>query len=337
MKAVVCRSPGELVLEDRPEPGAPPAGWALVAVSHVGICGTDYHIFEGKHPFLAYPRIMGHEVSGTVIEVGEDVDLAVGEAVVVNPYLACGKCIACRQGKPNCCVRIEVLGVHRDGAMCEQILVPAQNLYPANGLSLADAAAVEFLAIGAHAVRRSLADPGARTLVIGAGPIGLGTALFARIAGLDVTLLDMSAERLGFAESELGFATLDGSRGAADLVREATGGDGFDVVFDATGNTRSVQSAFAHVAHGGALVLVSVVKDDIAFSDPEFHKREMMVIGSRNALRADFDHVAASIRNGALPLAKLVTHRTTLGETPHDLARWAHEKSGLIKAVIQVG
>ncbi|MER8784651.1 zinc-binding alcohol dehydrogenase family protein [Mesorhizobium sp. M1006] len=338
MKAVVCRSPGELVLEDRPAPGAPPAGWALVAVSHVGICGTDYHIFEGKHPFLAYPRIMGHEVSGTVIEVGEDVDLAVGEAVNVNPYLACGKCIACRQGKPNCCVMIEVLGVHRDGAMCEQILVPAQNLYPANGLSLADAAAVEFLAIGAHAVRRSLADPGARTLVIGAGPIGLGTALFARIAGLDVMLLDMSAERLGFAESELGFATLDGSRGAAaDLVREATGGDGFDVVFDATGNTRSVQSAFAHVAHGGALVLVSVVKDDIAFSDPEFHKREMMLIGSRNALRADFDHVAASIRNGALPLAKLVTHRTTLGETPHDLARWAHEKSGLIKAVIQVG
>ncbi|MER8613311.1 MULTISPECIES: zinc-binding alcohol dehydrogenase family protein [unclassified Mesorhizobium] len=338
MKAVVCRSPGELVLEDRPAPGAPPSGWALVAVSHVGICGTDYHIFEGKHPFLAYPRIMGHEVSGTVLETGQGVDLAIGEAVIVNPYLACGKCIACRQGKPNCCVRIEVLGVHRDGAMCEQILVPAQNLYPANGLSLADAAAVEFLAIGAHAVRRSLAQSGARTLVIGAGPIGLGTALFARIAGLDVTLLDMSAERLGFAESELGFATLNGSQGAAaDLVRQATDGDGFDAVFDATGNTQSVQSAFAHVAHGGTLVLVSVVKDDIAFSDPEFHKREMMLIGSRNALRADFDHVAASIRNGAVPLAKLVTHRTMLGETPRDLARWAHEKSGLIKAVIQVG
>jgi 2-desacetyl-2-hydroxyethyl bacteriochlorophyllide A dehydrogenase len=338
MKAVVCRSPGDLVLEDRAAPGAPPSGWALVAVSHVGICGTDYHIFEGKHPFLAYPRIMGHEVSGTVMKVGDGVDLTIGEPVIINPYLACGKCIACRQGKPNCCVRIEVLGVHRDGAMCEKILVPAQNLYPANGLSLADAAAVEFLAIGAHAVRRSLADPGARTLVIGAGPIGLGTALFARIAGLDTTLLDMSAERLGFAASELGFATLDGSRATAtDLVREAAGGEGFDVVFDATGNTRSVQSAFAHVAHGGTLVLVSVVKDDIAFSDPEFHKREMTLVGSRNALRADFDHVAASIRDGAVPLAKLVTHRTTLGDTPRDLARWVHEKSGLIKAVIQVG
>ncbi|CAN7338351.1 zinc-binding alcohol dehydrogenase family protein [Mesorhizobium amorphae] len=338
MKAVVCRAPGDLVLEDRPAPGAPPPGWALVAVSHVGICGTDYHIFEGKHPFLAYPRIMGHEVSGTVVDKGDGVTLNVGEAVIINPYLACGKCIACRHDKPNCCVKIEVLGVHRDGAMCEQILVPVQNLYPANGLSLADAAAVEFLAIGAHAVRRARADPGARTLVIGAGPIGLGTALFARIAGLDVSLLDMSSERLGFAESELGFATLDGSRAtAADLVRGATGGEGFDVVFDATGNTQSVQSAFAHVAHGGTLVLVSVVKDDIVFSDPEFHKREMTLVGSRNALGADFDHVAASIRNGAVPLAKLVTHRTTLGQAPLDLARWAHQKSGLIKAVIEVG
>ncbi|TGS60347.1 dehydrogenase, partial [Mesorhizobium sp. M3A.F.Ca.ET.201.01.1.1] len=184
--------------------------------------------------------------------------------VIINPYLACGRCIACRRGKPNCCVSIEVLGVHRDGAMCDEILVPAQNLYPANGLSLADAAAVEFLAIGAHAVRRSLAAPGQRTLVIGAGPIGLGTALFARIAGLDVSLLDMSTERLGFAESELGFAALDGSKASpAELVRHATDGEGFDLVFDATGNTQSVQSAFAHVAHGGALVLVSVVKDDI--------------------------------------------------------------------------
>ncbi|MDX8518365.1 zinc-binding alcohol dehydrogenase family protein [Mesorhizobium dulcispinae] len=338
MKAVVCRSPGDLVLEERAEPGAPPPGWARVAVSHVGICGTDYHIFEGKHPFLAYPRIMGHEVSGTVDEKGEGVGLAIGEAVIINPYLACGKCIACRHGKPNCCVSIEVLGVHRDGAMCDEILVPAQNLYPANGLSLADAAAVEFLAIGAHAVRRSLAAPGQRTLVIGAGPIGLGTALFARIAGLDVSLLDMSTERLDFAESELGFAALDGSKTpAADLVRQATGGEGFDIVFDATGNTKSVQSAFAHVAHGGTLVLVSVVKDDITFSDPEFHKREMTLVGSRNALRADFDHVAASIRNGAVPLAKLVTHRTSLAGTPRDLARWAHEKSGLIKAVIEVG
>jgi 2-desacetyl-2-hydroxyethyl bacteriochlorophyllide A dehydrogenase len=337
MKAVICRSPGELVLEDRPEPGAPPPGWALVAVSHVGICGTDYHIFEGKHPFLAYPRVMGHEVSGTVVEAGQGASPAAGETVIVNPYLACGRCVACRHGKPNCCVAIEVLGVHRDGAMCERILVPAQNLYPANGLSLADAAAVEFLAIGAHAVRRSLAPSGSRALVVGAGPIGLGTAVFARIAGLEVTMLDMSDERLSFAETELGFGGIDGRGDVAAQVYHATGGDGFDVVFDATGNATSMQSAFAHVAHGGTLVLVSVVKEAITFSDPEFHKREMTLVGSRNALADDFEHVAASMRAGKVPLDRLVTHRTTLAETPRDLARWAHEKAGLIKAVIEVG
>jgi 2-desacetyl-2-hydroxyethyl bacteriochlorophyllide A dehydrogenase len=337
MKAVVCVSPGNLTLVSRPAAGTPVAGWALVKVSHVGICGTDYHIFEGNHPFLAYPRVMGHEVSGTILSVGDGVLLSVGQEVVVNPYLACGACVSCRQDKPNCCVKIEVLGVHRDGAMCEELLVPAANLYPADGLSLADAAGVEFLAIGAHAVRRSLAGQGKRSLVIGAGPIGLGTALFARIAGQDVTLLDVSGERLDFAQRELGFSVVYDPRGSAgDRVLERTAGEGFDVVFDATGNARSIEAAFTLVAHGGALVMVSVVKDDITFSDPEFHKREMMLISSRNATRVDFEHVSASILSGSIPIEKLITHHTTLEDSPRDIARWAHEKSGLIKAVIAI-
>jgi threonine dehydrogenase-like Zn-dependent dehydrogenase len=270
---------------------------------------------------------MGHEVSGTILSVGEGVSLSVGQEVVVNPYLSCGACVSCRQEKPNCCVKIEVLGVHRDGAMCEELLVPAANLYPADGLSLADAAGVEFLAIGAHAVRRSLAGQGARSLVIGAGPIGLGTALFARIAGQDVTLLDVSAERLDFAERQLGFSVVYDPRGSAgDRVLDRTAGEGFDVVFDATGNARSIEAAFAHVAHG----------DDITFSDPEFHKREMMLISSRNATRVDFEHVSASISSGLIPIEKLITHYTTLEDCPRDIARWVHEKSGLIKAVIAI-
>jgi 2-desacetyl-2-hydroxyethyl bacteriochlorophyllide A dehydrogenase len=337
MRALVCRKPGELALEERPEPRLGETTEVLVGVSHVGICGTDFHIYEGKHPFLAYPRVMGHEVSGIVLEAGEGAALSPGQPVIVNPYLSCGSCIACRNGKANCCVAIEVLGVHRDGAMCEQVLVPASNLYPTNGLSLEEAAGVEFLAIGAHAVRRSLGQPGSRALVVGAGPIGLGTALFARIAGFSVTLLDLSTERLLFAERELGLPGLLGSAdGSAEAVRSATGGDGFDIVFDASGNTRSMGSAFAYVAHGGTLVLVSVVNDDITFSDPEFHKREMMLIASRNATREDFDHVVASIRSGTVPFWKLVTHRTTLADSRNDIPHWIAEKKGLIKALIRV-
>ena len=153
---VACLAPGQLALIDRPEPAPPGPGEALVAVAHVGICGTDYHIFQGKHPYLAYPRVMGHEVSGTVLAVGEGVALAPGATVIVNPYIACGTCVACRQGKPNCCTAIAVLGVHRDGAMCERILVPAANLYPTDGLSLRDSAAVDSFVGQMNALARRI-------------------------------------------------------------------------------------------------------------------------------------------------------------------------------------
>ncbi|MDQ0318233.1 2-desacetyl-2-hydroxyethyl bacteriochlorophyllide A dehydrogenase [Pararhizobium capsulatum DSM 1112] len=337
MKAVLCNEPGQLVLADVPAPGAVPAGWVRLAVSHVGICGTDYHIYEGKHPFLQYPRIMGHEISARVTEPGEGVSLEQGNLVIVNPYIACGDCGACRKGKQNCCTNIRVLGVHTDGAQCEEILVPEENLYPADGLSPAAAATVEFLAIGAHAVRRSCAPKGSRALVIGAGPIGLGTAIFSKIAGHDVALMDTSGERLAMAASAFGFekGILADDR-AAEAVTAVTQGDGFDVVFDATGYAGSMERSFAYVAHGGCLVFVSVVKDDIRFSDPEFHKREMMLVGSRNATKEDFVHVADAIRSGHVPVDALITHRTTLDRVVDDLPRWAREKTGLVKAVIEI-
>jgi 2-desacetyl-2-hydroxyethyl bacteriochlorophyllide A dehydrogenase len=337
MKAAVCRAPGELAIERRELRVGPAAGEVRVAVSHVGICGTDYHIYEGKHPFLEYPRIMGHEFSGSIAAVGDGVAMKVGARVLINPYVACGHCIACRKQKPNCCVAIKVLGVHVDGAMCEAIDVPSRNIIPAAGLSTRDAAMVEFLAIGAHAVRRSQAQRGARALVVGAGPIGLGLAIFARIAGLNVTLLDLSRERLAFASTRLGFeATVEGGDGAFEQLGALTGGEGFDVVFDATGAARSIEAGFAHVAHGGVYVLVSVVKDQISFADPEFHKREMMLIGSRNATHEDFETVIAAIRNGAAHLDALATHETTLDRVARDLPIWAHEKTGLVKAIVRI-
>ncbi|OHV79242.1 zinc-binding alcohol dehydrogenase family protein [Ensifer sp. LCM 4579] len=337
MKAVVCPEPGRLEVVERSRPAAPEPGWVRLAVRRVGICGTDYHIFEGKHPFLEYPRVMGHEISATVIEAGAGSALVPGTLVVVNPYIACGSCIACRKGKPNCCTSIRVLGVHIDGAFCEEIVMPEENLYPANELSAEAAATVEFLAIGAHAVRRSRTAAGARALVIGAGPIGLGTALFSAIAGHAVTLLDTSTERLAFAAERLGLSRgILAGEGSEKTIAEATDDEGFDVVFDATGNGASMMRSFSYVAHGGTLVFVSVVKDEIRFSDPEFHKREMTLVASRNATREDFGHVVASIGKGLVPVEALITHRTTLAAAVTDLPRWAHDKTGLVKAVITV-
>jgi len=335
MDALLCTTPGTLEVVQRPRT-ARATGEVLVRPRRVGICGTDYHIYEGKHPFLAYPRVMGHELAVEVVDGGES-DFRVGEIVVVNPYLSCGSCIACRKGKPNCCTKIAVLGVHRDGGMTGWLSLPPQNLVRAAGLSADACATVEFLAIGAHAVRRAALETDERVLVIGAGPIGFGAVLFATLSGAKVTVLDRDAERLAVATDLFGIAgTILADHAVDAAVASATYGEGFDVVFDATGNQGSIEKGFDFVAHGGRYVLVSVVKGDISFADSDFHRKEMTIMGSRNATAVDFERVIAAISAGQVPVDRLITHRTTLAGAVTDLPRWASQKSGLIKAVIEI-
>lgn len=336
INALVCAAPGELKLETRPRPPSSADG-VLVRPRRIGICGTDYHIFEGKHPFLQYPRIMGHELAVEVVEPGNS-GLAEGTICVVNPYLSCGTCHACSRGKPNCCTRISVLGVHQDGGMQELIVLPAANLLPAPGLSIDGCATVEFLAIGAHAVRRGAVSPADAVLVIGGGPIGLGAALFAKLAGAaKVALIDRDGERSRSTAAIAGIDSIPFDDRLDASLASYTSGNGFDVVFDATGNQASMQRGFDFVAHGGRYVLVSVVKDQITFSDPDFHRRELTLFGSRNATSEDFARVISAIRDGKVPLDRIITHRTSLADAARDLPLWAHEKKGLIKAMIEIG
>lgn len=334
MNSVACTQPGSLEIRQVSRP-VRSDGEVRLKIRRIGICGTDYHIFEGKHPFLNYPRVMGHELAAEINETGPDSAFAVGDHVIVNPYIACGSCRACTRGKPNCCTAIAVLGVHCDGGMCEEICIPERNLVPAEGLSLDACATVEFLAIGAHAVRRGGIGPDDRVLVTGAGPIGLGAAIFARLAGAKVSILDLDPGRLKEACAIAGDCQpiLAGATADAEINR-LTGGDGFDAVFDATGNLASIQAGFARVAHGGRYILVSVVNETVAFSDPEFHKREMSLIGSRNATSEDFRTVIAALKARHVVLERIITHRTNFAGVIADLPRWASHKDGLIKAMI---
>jgi len=333
--ALVCMKPGILEIQQRPEPVRQP-GHVLVRPRRIGICGTDYHIFEGTHPFLQYPRVMGHELSVEVVEAASDSGFAPGEILVVNPYLSCGRCIACRTGKPNCCANVSVLGVHQDGGMTGFLSLPAHNLLHAEGLSPEACATVEFLAIGAHAVRRGAISPNERVLVVGCGPIGLGVAIFAGIAGAKVSVLDTDTQRLASAQQIAGAEALETTGDILDAVCAATGGDKFDVVLDATGNQDSLHRGFDYVAHGGRYVFVSVVTGDITFSDPDFHKKEMTLLGSRNATNQDFESVITAIRDSRVPIGEIVTHRTTLAGAAIDLPIWAAQKDGLIKALIEL-
>jgi 2-desacetyl-2-hydroxyethyl bacteriochlorophyllide A dehydrogenase len=327
----ICVEPGKFELIERPLPVDLPDGWVFVDIAAVGICGTDYHIYAGKHPYLNYPRVIGHELSGRLVTSVAGMES--GTLVVINPYIACGKCRACLRGKPNCCMDIAVLGVHRDGGMCQRIAVPAGNLMRADGLDEIQAAMVEFLAIGAHAVARSELAAGDRVLVTGAGPIGIGTALFARLAGAEVHLLDLSPQRLALAREKFGFhdAYSDPSR-----VLEGDRADGFDIVFDATGTAAAIEAGFPFLAHGSSYVLVSVVKDHIRFNDAEFHKRETRIIGSRNAVQSDFETVMAAIREGRISTEALCSIILPLADLPERLPELAEDRAGLIKAVVKI-
>lgn len=331
MKVGVVVEPGQFALQDRPCITEIPEGWILIDICAVGVCGTDFHILEGKHPFLAYPRVIGHELSGRVAQDGNG--WVAGDLVVVNPYLSCGTCRACKRGKPNCCYDIEVLGVHRDGGLAGQLAVPAGNLYPALGLTPLQAAMVEFLAIGAHAARRSEVAKGDRVLVTGVGPIGIGTALFARLRGAEVSLLDVSPARLAMAADRFGFAP---GHLTVDAAIAQTGGEGFDVVFDATGHGEAIQAGFPAVAHGGTYVLVSVVKNDITFNDPEFHKREMRLIGSRNALKQDFDWVMAALRDKLIDSDALCSAVLSMEDLAAQFTVLAADRADLIKVIVRL-
>ncbi|HEY9023579.1 MAG TPA: zinc-binding alcohol dehydrogenase family protein [Burkholderiaceae bacterium] len=335
MLTVICETPGALVAEQRAMP-ARGDGEVCVRVRRVGVCGTDLHIFSGDQPYLKYPRVMGHELSGTVEEAPPGSALVPGDAVFVMPYLSCGRCVACRQGKTNACVNIQVLGVHRDGAFTEYLNVPEAFVHKADGVTLDQAAMVEFLAIGAHAVRRAGVKAGERVLVSGTGPIGMAAALFAALRGANVTTLDTRRERVDFCLRHLGVhaGVVVGPDDEAELAR-LSDGEFFDAVFDATGNARAMERGFRFIAHGGRYVLVSIVPGDITFSDPEFHKREATLLSSRNATLEDFETVLAAMRAGLVPDAAMNTHRLPLARVPAEFATLLDPAQRVVKAIVE--
>lgn len=335
MDVVICQRPGTLTVEQRPVP-TPGPNEVLVRVRRVGVCGTDLHIFRGVQPFLTYPRVMGHELSGEVVRAPEGSSLTPGEPVYVVPYLSCGKCSACRKDRPNCCKALEVLGVHRDGALAQYISVPERFAFSARGVSLDEAAMIEFLSIGAHAVRRSGLGPDQRVLICGSGPIGIACALFSKLRGSEVTVVDMRPERLSLCTEKLGVDhALEVTPDIDARLLSISGGDMFDVVFDATGSAAAMQANFRYIAHAGTYVLVSVVNADITFSDPEFHKREATLMASRNATAADFEFVIECIRSGRIPIEHLHTHSAPLVQLPTTLPEWLKPESRVIKAIVE--
>jgi 2-desacetyl-2-hydroxyethyl bacteriochlorophyllide A dehydrogenase len=339
MKTVVLEQPGRLRLTETQPPDRPGPGEALVRVHRVGICGTDLHAFQGHQPFFSYPRILGHELGVEVLAIGptdQEVPLAVGDRCSVEPYLNCGQCSACRRGKPNCCLHLKVLGVSTDGGMREVISVPIAKLHRSAVLAFDQLALVEMLCIGAHAVRRAGLEPGEEVLVIGAGPIGLSVIRFAQLAGAHVIAMEVSERRREFCRRHLGVERwVDGNRDPLPQLQALLDGDLPTAVFDATGNAASMMRAFSSVAHGGRLVFVGLFQGDVTFHDPDFHRRELTLLGSRNATGADFAQAIALLEAGQIDLAPWITHRVAPEEIAAAFPGWLDPERGTVKAMLE--
>ena len=337
MNILTCTSPGSFEYSEQERPVVSKAH-AIIKIQRIGICGTDLHAFEGTQPYFNYPRVLGHELSGELIDADNAGDFKKGETVTLIPYFNCGACIACRSGTPNCCVNLKVFGVHIDGGMKEFISVPSSSLIHGDGLGNEALALVEPLAVGAHGVRRAAVKPGEFVLVVGAGPIGLGVMEFAKIAGANVIALDINEQRLEFCRSRLHIthAINGASADVVKVLKEITNGDMPTVVIDATGSLKAINNSFQYMAHGARYVLVGLQKGDIAFSHPEFHKREGTLMSSRNATRADFEQVIGALKSGKIDPVTYITHRVTFDELAGQFAGWLDPTAGVIKAMVEI-
>jgi 2-desacetyl-2-hydroxyethyl bacteriochlorophyllide A dehydrogenase len=337
MKTLVCTTPGELEYKTGSKPVLTKEH-AIIKIKRIGICGTDLHAFEGTQPFFKYPRILGHELAGELIDFDDAPGFKIGERVTFIPYFNCGSCIACRSNKPNCCVNIKVCGVHIDGGMAEYLSVPSASLVHGDELSYDELALVEPLAIGAHGVARAGIKKDEFVLVIGAGPIGLGTIEFARIAGAQVIVLDVNEARLDFCKRNLKIThTLNATEiNVIEQLKEITNGDMPTIVVDATGNQKAINNAFQYLAHGGRFVLIGLQKSDITFSHPEFHKREATLMSSRNATRQDFEHVIGCMKKGLFDPKTYITHRVNFDEVQRDFESWLNPETAVIKAMVSI-
>lgn len=313
MKAALFHAKEDLRIEDVPEP-SPGPGEVKLQNAFAGICGSDLHVYyspeaagldlEHPHPVTGstLPQILGHEFSGTVIELGEGVtNVAVGDRVAVWPIYYCGECPACKKGMFNACQKIGFHGLSSDGGgMAEFTTAPATKLHvlPEN-VDLRLGALVEPMAVAWHAVERSGVDAGGAALIAGAGPIGIGVWFALKARGVERVLVsEPSADRRATIAA-LGATVIDPvNEDLAVAVSEISGGTGVDVAFDAAGAGPAITSALASLVPGGRVVVVAIHERPMEFLPTQLVMAETDIAGALAYLPEDFDAVIKAMSDG---------------------------------------
>ncbi len=336
MKAVVIKTPGKLIVKDLNTP-VPGPGEVLLQMQYVGLCGSDLSTYLGKNPMVSYPRIPGHEISGVITELGEDIPdgYKVGDAVTVVPYTNCGNCPSCRRGRAHACRDNQTLGVQREGAMQEYITVPWQKILPAPGLNELELAMVEPLTVGFHAIMRGRVEESDLVMVLGCGMIGAGAIASAVLAGAIVIAVDIDEHKLELARLLGAQHTINSL--TSDLHSELesiTGGDGPDVVVEAAGNPLTYRAAVDEVAFTGRVICIGYAGSEVSFATKLFVQKEIDIMGSRNATPEDFKAVISYLEQHTFPLDLMITQKVKPEDAARALKRWADDPGKVMKILV---
>ena len=335
MKAFYLTAIGKTALREieKPKPGPHEV---LLKIGMVGFCGGDLNGFKGLFELQEYPNILGHEVGGTIEEMGSLVPTTfkIGNKVTVYPYLNCGKCISCRKGRRNACQDNKTMGVRRPGAMTNYIVISWQDLFVSSQLSLKELALVEPLTVGFHAVARGRVSNQDRVAVIGCGIVGMGAIASAVNSGAEVIAIDIDETKLEIAK-KIGVAhTINTSNeNLHDALMRITNDDGPDVIIEAVGNAITYRAAVDEVAYTGRVVCVGYAKSVVEFNTGIFVRKEIEILGSRNCTN-EFPKVIAYLEAGKFPVEEVISKVVSLNDAGAALADWALNPKGITKIMV---
>ncbi|AWI05964.1 zinc-binding alcohol dehydrogenase family protein [Clostridium drakei] len=311
MKTARVYGKDDLRLEEEEIPKITKLDDVLIKTKRVGICGSDVHLYHGENPLAVLPRVMGHEVVGEVVEIGDDVkNLNVGDHVVIEPINYCGKCYACRHGMPNVCKDLSVFGVHEDGGMREYFTVPEKQCHVMNkNLDWDTAVLAEPYTIGANSTARGDVGVGDTVLIQGAGPIGICILKLAKIKGATVMMTDVVEDKLKFAKENGADRVVNVAKeDIKEAVKDWTNGEGVNKVIDAVGSPKTFELGFDLASPAGTIVALGFSEKASQIPQMPITKNQLTVVGTR--LQAyQFDNVIRLMESGMLKSDGLITHK----------------------------
>ena len=335
MKAVVMYAPGDVRVENVPDP-ARGSGEALLRVRRVGLCGSDLNSYRGRNPLVSFPRIPGHEIAATIVELDLEhpSHLSRGMDVTLSPYKSCGRCPACCNGRPNACRDNQTLGVQRDGAMGEYLAVPMDKLFVAD-LSLDELCLVEPLTVGCHAVARAEVTPEDVVAIFGCGGVGLGAVAASAFRGATTIAMDVDDAKLEIAcKAGAALVIHTKKQDAKEALAELTGGDGPDVVIEAVGLPETFRAAVELVAFTGRVVYIGYAKEPVSYETRLFVQKELNILGARNALPEDFRQVIQMLEQHRFPVHAAISTIAPLDRAPDLLRAWSDDPARFTKIMI---